>query len=121
MKFSSPYLYGIGIVWACVLIGSMIASLLLAFTNMTETALPYFTYGINGVSLLAGGWIAGRKSDQKGWLAGGGIGLSYGLLILLIGFLAFDADMILHPLLFLCAVTGISSIGGILGVNSKNI
>jgi putative membrane protein (TIGR04086 family) len=106
-------LYTLGMVLVCALI----TALLLSFTNLRESSLPYFTYGINIASLLLGGFVTGRRCGGKGWYYGGLTGLAYFLLVLLIGFLGFDAPLKLMTLLYLLGAFLFSAIGGILGVN----
>jgi putative membrane protein (TIGR04086 family) len=106
-------LYTLGMVLVCALI----TALLLSFTNLRESSLPYFTYGINVASLLLGGFVTGRGCGGKGWYYGGLTGLSYFLLVLLIGFLGFDTPMKWVTLLYLLGAFLIGAIGGIFGVN----
>lgn len=117
---SSPIITGTLITMALVLIGSLITSLLLQFSNVSEMSLPYFTYGINGLSLLIGGWMAGKKGGRKGWYFGGLTGIAYFLFVLLIGFLALDITPQLTALLYLTISFIIGALGGIFGVNMSS-
>ncbi|WP_421616848.1 TIGR04086 family membrane protein [Brevibacillus sp. TJ4] len=117
---SSSVLTGLLYTLGLVLTGALLASLLLHFTSMRESSLPYFTYIINIIGLLAGGFITGRRSGERGWYYGGMTGLAYFLFILLVGFLGFDAPLRWDTLLFLLAAFVIAGIGGILGVNSSH-
>ncbi|SMO38531.1 TIGR04086 family membrane protein [Melghirimyces algeriensis] len=114
----SPLLTGITIVLGTVLAGSVITALLLRFTGVEEASLPYFSYGINGTALFFGGWVAGRKAKEKGWLYGGITGILYVLIVLIIGFLAFDATIRVQPFLFTICATSLGSLGGVFGVNT---
>ncbi|MBR8660624.1 putative membrane protein (TIGR04086 family) [Brevibacillus aydinogluensis] len=107
-------LYTLGL----VLTGALLAALLLSFTNIRESTLPYFTYTINALGLLLGGYVTGRRCGGKGWYYGGLTGLSYFLLVLLIGFLGFDAAMQWSTLLYLLGAFVTAAVGGIFGVNS---
>lgn len=115
----SPLLAGITVVLGMVLTGSLLLALLLRVSTLGEANLPYFTYGINGVALLSGGWISGRRAGKKGWMYGGMTGITYVFIILLIGFLAFDATLRVQPFLFTLCATGLSTLGGIFGVNTR--
>lgn len=117
----SPLLTGITVVLGTVLAGSLLLALLLRFSAVAEADLPYFTYGINGVALLSGGWISGRQAGKKGWLYGGMTGIMYVFIVLIIGFLAFDATMRVQPFLFTLCATGLSTLGGIFGVNTGRL
>lgn len=119
-NFRSPLLIGLVVVWGVVLVGSLITAILLRFTTIGEESLPLSTYIINGIALIAGGWFSGRIAGNKGWMFGALTGLLYTLLVLIIGFLAFDAKMRIEPALFMGGACGIGAIGGILGVNTSS-
>ncbi|MEW9032272.1 MAG: TIGR04086 family membrane protein [Planifilum fimeticola] len=118
-RTGSPLLFGLVAVWGVVLIGSLLAAFLLRYASVDEGYLPYFTFGINGVALLGGGWISGRRAGEKGWLYGGSVGCLYALIVILIGFLAFDAAMQIHPLAFAAGAFALGALGGIFGVNTR--
>lgn len=69
-KGFSPVFSGLFVVVCLGIVGSLISSLLLAFTGIREASLPYFVFGVNAVSLLIGGAFAGRKGGVKGWYYG---------------------------------------------------
>jgi len=104
---------------ALVLGGALLTAFLLSFTDIRESSLPYFTYAINVIGLLLGGFVAGRRCGNKGWYYGGMTGLCYFLLVLLIGFLGFDVPMQLVTLLYLLGAFVIGAVGGIFGVNAS--
>lgn len=117
---STSVLTGLMYTLGLVLTGALLATLLLSFTSMRESSLPYFTYVINILGLLTGGFVTGRRRGEKGWYYGGLTGLCYFLFVLLIGFLGFDAPMHWETLLYFLGAFVIAGIGGILGVNSAN-
>jgi putative membrane protein (TIGR04086 family) len=118
-RSGSPLLVGLVAVWGLVLLGSLLAALLLQYASVNEDYMPYFTFVINGIALLGGGWISGRSSGKKGWLYGGSVGCLYALIVILIGFLAFDASMQIHPLIFAAGAFSLGALGGIFGVNAR--
>jgi putative membrane protein (TIGR04086 family) len=105
--------------FSLVLIGSLITALLLAFTSLRESTLPYFTYTINVISLLVGGFITGRRCGGKGWYYGGLTGTAYFLFVLLIGFLGFNVPLQFSTLFYLLGAFMIAAVGGVIGVNSS--
>ncbi|NGQ94265.1 TIGR04086 family membrane protein [Brevibacillus sp. SYP-B805] len=115
---SASVMTGLVYTFCLVLIGSLITALLLAFTSLRESTLPYFTYTINVISLLVGGFITGRRCGAKGWYYGGLTGGAYFLLVLLVGFLGFDVSMKLTTLFYLIGAFVIAAAGGVIGVNS---
>lgn len=118
-RTGSPLLLGLATVWGLVLFGSLIAALFLQYARVGEDHLHHFTFGINGLALLGGGWISGRSAGRKGWLYGGSVGCIYALIVILIGFLAFDAAMQVHPLIFASGAFVFGAIGGIFGVGTR--
>ncbi|RXT15492.1 TIGR04086 family membrane protein [Ammoniphilus sp. CFH 90114] len=117
---SSPILTGTLTTLGLVLVGSLITSLLLHFSSLSEFSLSYFTYTVNGISLLIGGLIAGKQGGHKGWYFGGLTGMVYFVLLVLIGFLAFDMTPHLSALLYLAIAFLVGAVGGIFGVNLAN-
>ncbi|MFO7263004.1 MAG: hypothetical protein A6D91_02070 [Bacillaceae bacterium G1] len=114
----TPMLWGIVYTIAIVLAGSLIIALLLEWTTFSESQVPLIMYVINGIALLFGGFIAGRRSSTRGWLSGALSGLGYGLLMLLIGFLAFDMPLQAPAVAFLAIAALLSAFGGMLGINT---
>lgn len=114
---SASVVTGLLFTFGLVLIGSLLTALLLQFTDVSENSLPYFTYAINTIGLLIGGIITGRKCGAKGWYYGGLTGLAYFTLVLLIGFLGFDAPLQIITLLYLIGAFVVSAMGGAIGVN----
>lgn len=117
---STSVLTGLLFTLSLILVGALLTALLLSFTNIRESLLPYFTYAINIIGLLIGGFVTGRRCGGRGWYYGGLTGLVYFILVLLIGFLGFDVPMQLNTFLYLLAAFLISAIGGVFGVNSTN-
>ncbi len=117
MNIRSPILSGLVLMLTIVLLGSLIVSLLLQFTNLSESKMPIITYVVNAISLLTGGFITGYKAKERGWIYGGITGILYTIILLLVAFLAFDIVLTTKTLLTMISAFGISAIGGIFGVN----
>jgi putative membrane protein (TIGR04086 family) len=116
----SPWIAGQLYIWTMILMGSFIIALFMRYTSMTTNQLPMLIYTLNALSLLTGGFVAGKRAGTKGWAVGGIQGIIYVLLLMLICFLSFDASMAIHPGLFMICAFGLSSIGGIFGVNTSS-
>ncbi|WP_047151233.1 TIGR04086 family membrane protein [Aneurinibacillus tyrosinisolvens] len=101
-----------------VFIGSLIASLLLAFTGVTEASLPKLVYIVNALALFIGGFVSGRRGQEKGWYYGGMTGIMYYVFLLLLGFLGFNSQLGMHNVYYLLLSFVISALGGIIGVNT---
>lgn len=119
-KLFPPLISGLIYAFIVMLAGTLVTSFYLLFSNSGENSLPTFSYLTHIVSLLVGGFIAGRKSRAKGWYYGGLLGLIYCLIIFMIAFLAYDAGLSMRSVALLGTCLATSAIGGIFGVNSKN-
>ncbi|MFC5650116.1 TIGR04086 family membrane protein [Paenibacillus solisilvae] len=119
VQITSPMFSGIlyAAIWLAV--GALLLSALLRFGSMQENQLPLYSLLVHGLSALAGGFIAGKRSGSRGWYYGGMLGVLYGLLVLLISFLASNIGisgrtMAMIGESFLCG-----AFGGMIGVNAK--
>lgn len=119
VRIQSPILAGLFYAFLVMSIAAVITSLILLLTNQKEDALPAYAYIIHSLSLVLGGWIAGKKSEWKGWYFGGLFGLIYSIIVMLIGFLGFDKGFDLNTLGFAVASFFIGALGGVIGVNMK--
>jgi putative membrane protein (TIGR04086 family) len=119
VRITSPILSGLIYSLIMMAIGTIITSLLLMFTNTQESSLTTLTYIIHGTSLFVGGWVGGKRAGSRGWYYGGMLGIMYSLLIIIVGFLAFDAGLNLQTLQLIAITFSAGALGGILGVNSR--
>jgi putative membrane protein (TIGR04086 family) len=115
----SPLLAGLLTVWLLVVIGALITAFILNYTDVQEQHFNYFSYTINSLALLVGGWIAGRKSGRKGWYFGAVTGGLYAVIVFLIGILAFDTSFDWFNLLHFAGAIAIAALGGMLGVSMR--
>ncbi len=115
----SPMLFGILYTVIIVLIGSLILALLLEWTSLPESQIPMAMFLVNGIALFYGGFIAGRRSTARGWFSGAVSGFGYALIMLIIGFLAFDMNFSLEAVLFFIAAILLGTLGGALGINTN--
>ncbi|BAU27029.1 putative membrane protein (TIGR04086 family) [Aneurinibacillus soli] len=112
-----PMLAGFVYALAIVLIGALVTSSMLAFSDTKESSLPLYVYMVNGFALFIGGFVSGKRSGEKGWYYGGLTGLLYFLFMLLVSFLGFDAKMGMTQVYQLLMALACSAMGGIIGVN----
>lgn len=115
----APMLAGLlyAIMWLAI--GSIALSLLLHFSAMKETSLSSYTLLVHGFAAWCGGFVAAKRSGRKGWYFGAIIGLIYGLIVLVAGFLALDNALSLKALILFAITILAGAIGGMLGVNAK--
>ena len=76
-----------------------------------------YTYIVHGIAAAFGGLTAGRRATSKGWYQGSLTGAFYGIIVLLIGFLALDSAPSGVDLLWVLAAAAIGALGGMFGVN----
>ncbi|MCJ8011710.1 TIGR04086 family membrane protein [Paenibacillus sp. KQZ6P-2] len=119
-RIANPILSGLYYSFFWMMVGALILSLLLWSSGMQEQSLSRLIYVVHAIAALFGGMVAGKRSGRKGWYNGGLTGILYGLLIMVIGFLALDTSLRMGDLLLLGTVFASAAIGGMLGVNVRN-
>ncbi|XEC93145.1 TIGR04086 family membrane protein [Paenibacillus tarimensis] len=119
VRITSPLISGI--VYAAVWLGTgaLILSLALHFSGLKESELPQYAYIIHAFSTLAGGFVSGKRAGRSGWYNGFLLGLIYGILVILIGFLAMDTLLTVRSVVMLAMTSASGAIGGMIGVNAK--
>lgn len=119
VRISSPILTGLVYAVICMAVGALTLSLILTMTSMEEKNLPAYVNLVHGLSVLIGGYAGGKKTGQKGWYAGGLLGILYCVIIYIVGFLGLDASLSLQTLFVFIGAFLVGALGGILGVNAK--
>ena len=116
-NYGSAVLYGIIAIFLLLVVSSLVISLVLKFTSTQESSLEFLTTAISFVTLFAGGFIAGGKGKQKGWLIGSLTGIVYTLIIFLFQYLGYDSLFSLEQMIYHICYILTAMMGGILGVN----
>lgn len=116
-RLGSALVYGIATVFVLAALVSFIFSLLLKWTDIHESLLTWIVFAASVVSLFIGGVVAGGKSQEKGWLAGGLTGLLFTAIIFLFQFLGMEKSFTVEQWLYHLAFFAAASLGGIVGVN----
>ncbi|CDN42433.1 MULTISPECIES: TIGR04086 family membrane protein [Paenibacillus] len=119
VRIGSPMLGGLAYSGLWLALGALLLSLMLYAGNLSEDSLPAWALGIHGTASLCGGFTSGKRSGAKGWYHGGLLGLVYGLLVLVIGFLAADAGMSSKTGILFLIVALAGAFGGMIGVNLR--
>lgn len=117
VQFTSPLFSGIFYAFITMAIFSLIYSFVLSLTNQSEDSLTFFAYLIHALAIFVGSHAYGKRINSRGWYHGGILGLVYAVIIIFIGFLAFNNGLSLQTLFALIAAYLIGAFGGILGVN----
>ncbi|MDT3426659.1 putative membrane protein (TIGR04086 family) [Paenibacillus forsythiae] len=117
LKIGSPVLSGLCRAFLWMLLGAFILSLLLWGSSLSEQDLSLYTYVVHGLAVALGGWTAGKRALRKGWYQGSLTGAFYGIIVLIIGFLALDSPLKPVDLVWIAAAAFIGALGGMIGVN----
>jgi putative membrane protein (TIGR04086 family) len=119
VRFTSPLFSGLVYAFLTMGIASLIVSFILAFTAQNEDSLSFFVYFIHALSIFIGAYVCGKRTINKGWYHGGILGVIYGLIIIIVGFLSFNHGLGLQSLVAMFAAFLLGALGGILGVNNS--
>lgn len=99
-----------------------IFALLLAYTNMPETVITPVVICTTGISLLIGSIVSSRKIRKQGILNGMLVGLIYvATIYLLSSMILKDFGINTSSLIMIVVAILTGALGGIIGVNSKNL
>jgi len=116
-RLGSALVYGVASIFVLAALVSFVFSLLLKWTDIEESSLTWMIFAVSVISMFIGGVVAGGKSQEKGWLAGGLTSLLFTAIIFLFQFLGvekpFTAEQWLYHLIFFV----VAALGGIVGVN----
>ncbi|AZB43765.1 TIGR04086 family membrane protein [Bacillus sp. FJAT-42376] len=119
-KWGKAILSGLIAIFSAAVAISLIFSLLLKFTGMTERSIQWMLLALSFITLFIGGFIAGGKGKEKGWLLGGMTALCYTLIILLFQFLGFGSALKPMQFLYHAGFLAIAMLGGMIGVNMSS-
>lgn len=119
VKSGSPVLRGLVVSLLCMAAATVLASLVYKFTGAKESSMTTAVYIIHSVSLFVGGLTTGYRAGRKGWYFGGMMGILYSAIVVLIGFLSYDAAFTLYTLILLALSFAAGALGGMIGVNLR--
>lgn len=119
LRINNPILSGLLYSFMWMFLGALGLSLLLWASNLSEDDLSLYTFLVHGVSAAFGGIVSGKRAGNKGWYYGCLTGLLYGIMLIVIGFLALDSSLSWGDLTLIATVLVAGSIGGIFGVNLR--
>lgn len=112
---------GVLIAVASTIIIFIIAALILAYTDVSESAIPVISFAVEMLGSVILGYCTAKESGVRGFLTGLASGLAYILLIWVIAALAgngFYFNKHFFTMLALSSFGG--AVGGVLGVNLKS-
>ncbi len=102
------------------LIMILILSIVLSFSDIKENVIMPTVIFISSLSILIGGFLVGKKQDEKGIIYGSAVGLLYMLILYLISsIMSFQFSLNVNAVVMIVFGVIGGAIGGILGVNLK--
>lgn len=113
----SAIMYGVVTIFIMAALFSLLFSLLLRFTSISESSLTYIIMALSFLTLFIGGFISGGKGKKQGWLLGGGTGLIYTLIVFLYQYLGLESVFTSRQLVYNGCFIITAMMGGVLGVN----
>jgi len=116
-KLGSSVLIGVGVIYVIAASFALLFSLLLLFTSLEEQDLYLITTIISFIAIFIGGFMAGGKGKERGWLLGGLTGLTFTIINFLVQYLGFDQTFSSEQIIIYICFNVTSIMGGILGVN----
>ena len=111
---------GSAIALAISLIGLLVLSIILTYTNLSENFTVPIIIMINAVSIIIGSMISVKKVKNKGYINGGIVGFIYILCIYILSSMivtGFTFNLTTGITILIAIIAGI--IGGIIGINIK--
>jgi putative membrane protein (TIGR04086 family) len=116
-KWGKAILYGLITIFVIALATSLIFSLLLKFTSLTESSITWLLLGLSILAMFIGGFVAGGKGKEKGWLIGGVTAILYSLIIFLFQFLGYGSIFTMEQTMYHGGFLVVAMLGGVFGVN----
>ena len=102
-----------------ILILTLFITVLSYFNIISDKAVSIFKIIIPIMSSLIGGFIIGKKSNEKGFVEGLKLGLIFSIIIVIFNYLAFDYSFKLKYILFEIIIIISSTLGSMIGINRK--
>lgn len=115
LNMIKPFIYII----SSILILTALTTVLNYFNIFNEVALNISKIITIIVSLIIGGFLIGKKSQNKGWLSGLKLGIVFIVFILIFNFLALNYAFKLHDLIYFFIILVSTILGSMIGINSK--
>ncbi|SFU78605.1 TIGR04086 family membrane protein [Alicyclobacillus macrosporangiidus] len=114
-----PVLYGLAWSLFVAAVGTLFLSLWAHFGTLSANRTVLMAYIVHCLSILCGALAASRAAGERGWYYGGLVGLSYAILMILIGVIVYNTFSLDPSGLFRVLVMAlIGAFGGIIGINT---
>ncbi|MDT8861547.1 TIGR04086 family membrane protein [Alkalihalobacillus sp. MEB130] len=115
--FFPAVLFGLTTILVLALSFSLVVSIVLSFTSLTEHSVKWVITGVAFVTMFLGGTISGAKAKEKGWMAGATTALLFSVLTFLIQYLGYNTGFSNEQYMYHGGYILAAALGGIIGVN----
>ncbi|WP_227937827.1 TIGR04086 family membrane protein [Alkalihalobacillus deserti] len=115
--FFPAVLFGLTTILVIALSFSLVVSLVLTFTSLTEHSVQWLITIVAFVTMFLGGTIAGARAKERGWIAGAITALLFSLLTFIIQYLGYDNSFTNEQYMYHGGYILAAAFGGIIGVN----
>ncbi len=119
MKMMRSVFYGLLTIYLIAALFSLIFSLLLSFTSLHESSLEGVVTAFSFLLLFIGGFVAGGKGKEKGWILGALTGVFYAVINFMFQFLGRDSGFTLEQTAYYTFFLLAATAGGVFGVNAS--
>ena len=120
MKNSIYIAKGTGMALIISVVCLIIFSLILTYTNISETMIEPVTIAITSISIMLGSFLGNMKIRKNGLLNGGLIGIAYLLILYLVSsLLNWNFGLNIQSIIMIAIGIVFGILGGVLGVNKK--
>ncbi|WP_318153041.1 TIGR04086 family membrane protein [Metabacillus arenae] len=110
-------MFGLLTIFIMALAVSFIFSLILKFTGLTEESISWMIKALSFIAVFIGGFVAGGKGKERGWMIGGITALSYTIIVFLFQYLGFGKVFTLEQTMYHAGFLATAMLGGVAGVN----
>ena len=104
-------------VFLIIAVGIIFISFLSMLFNLSQTKIDQLLVILNYAALFIGGIIAAYFAQNKGWLHGGSVALSYLIIILVLGGVWISVSFSISMFFRFIVALAVAMIGGMIGVN----
>jgi len=118
-KWIRPVLIGLIAGVLCCLLVLMICAMIIAAVDMPQMAVTPMAIIAAVIASFVAGLVCARVSGKNGLVYGALCGITLYVLVMLAGFIALKDVRGIYALAKLLIMTGVGSIGGIVGVNHR--
>ncbi|MBB5324816.1 putative membrane protein (TIGR04086 family) [Anoxybacillus tepidamans] len=120
VRFGKAIVYGVVTIFLLASIISLLLSLFLKWTDVQESSLTWVIFAGSLLSVFIGGFVAGGKGKEKGWLMGGTTSALFTFIVFLFQFLGLEQSFSTKQWMYHLGFFVVAMLGGMMGVNMSS-